>query len=208
MRPSARIWGRALLVLAIWLLPTVLTRAAAPDPPTIIAPAGQLLVAAPGIGDPRFDHTVIFLIQHDQHGAMGIVINRPLGTEKVSDLLDALGASGAGATGSVRLFAGGPVEPEIGFVLHSTDYHDPRTRVIAHRFAVTTDTDILKAIGADKGPKQRLIAFGYAGWGPGQLENELEHNDWYIAPASAELLFQINRNEVWQRAYDARRLRL
>jgi putative transcriptional regulator len=204
MRRAARIWGRAFLVLALWLPPVALGRAA----PATGSLAGQLLVAAPGIGDPRFDGTVIFLVHHDKSGAMGIVINHPVGEESLADLLEALGASGKGVKGSVRLFAGGPVQPEIGFVLHGTDYHDARTQMVGHDFGVTSDTAILRAIAAGKGPKQHLVAFGYAGWGPGQLERELDHNDWYIAPASPALLFDADRDSVWQRAYDSRRLQL
>jgi putative transcriptional regulator len=139
---------------------------------------------------------------------MGIVINRPIGEEKLSDLLAAMGASGTGVAGNVRLFAGGPLEPDLGFVLHSPDYHDARTLRLEPRVAMTSDGEILRAIAAGKGPKQRLIAFGYAGWGPGQLEKELDHNDWYLAPADPDLLFDADRDDVWQRAYDKRLLKL
>jgi putative transcriptional regulator len=205
MSKTGWICGRVLLLFVVSLMPTTLLRAAPPQQASL---TGQLLVSAPGIGDPRFEHTVIFVVQHDAQGTIGIVINRPVGTEKMSDLLDALGADGTGVTGSVRLFAGGPVQPEVGFVLHGTDYRDPRTRVIAHRFAVTSDIAVLRAIARGSGPKRRLVAFGYAGWGPGQLENEIEHNDWFIVPASVALLFEIDRDSVWQRAYDERRLQL
>jgi putative transcriptional regulator len=198
-----------LLVFAIWLGPAMLTRAAPKDGAKDAAGlTGELLVAAPGIGDPRFDGTVIYLIHHDKDGAFGIAINRPAGEQKLSDLLEALGKDGKGVSGSARIFAGGPVQPEIGFVLHTTDYKDDSTIGVDSRFAVTSDAKILRAIGAGKGPKKSLIVFGYSGWGPGQLEDEMSHNDWYVTPADATLLFDDDRDTLWQKAYDKRTLRL
>lgn len=204
----ARIVGRALFVLAIWLAPVGLIDAVAAEPAAPDTLVGKLLVAAPGIGDPRFDGTVIFLIRHDKTGAMGIVINRPLGEETIADLLEALGADGHGVSGRIQLFSGGPVQPQFGFVLHSRDYHDAKTEAVDHDVAVTSDTEILRAIAQGKGPRQRLVAFGYAGWGAGQLERELERNDWYVVPADPGLLFEVDRDSVWQRAYERRRLPL
>ncbi|HEX4112959.1 MAG TPA: YqgE/AlgH family protein [Stellaceae bacterium] len=197
-----------LLVLALWLAPVALTRAAPDASDAAESLAGQLIVAAPGIGDPRFDGAVILIIHHDKDGAFGIAINRPIGTRPLAELLEALGQDGKGVTGTARIFAGGPVDPEIGFVIHTPDYHDERTLAIGGDFAVTSDTKILRAMAAGKGPKQRLVAFGYAGWGPGQLEDEMNHNDWYATPADAALLFDADRDSVWQRAYDKRTMRL
>jgi putative transcriptional regulator len=198
-----------LAALVIWLAPAMLTRAAPEAGPADAAGlTGQLLVAAPGIGDPRFDGAVIYLIHHDKDGAFGIAINRPAGEHKLADLLEALGKDGNGVSGSARIFAGGPVQPEIGFVLHTTDYKDDSTIGVDARFAVTSDAKILRAIGAGKGPKKSLIVFGYSGWGPGQLEDEMSRNDWYVTPADAALLFDDDRDAVWQNAYDKRTLRL
>jgi putative transcriptional regulator len=201
---KAALW----LALVVWLVPALLGQAAPPDAIATANLTGQLLVAAPGIGDPRFDGAVIYLIHHDKNGAFGVAINRPVGKHKLSELLDALGQPSKGVNGEVRIFAGGPVQPEIGIVLHTTDYHSDRTVAVDTRFAITSDSQILRAIASGKGPKKSLIAFGYAGWGPGQLEDEMSHNDWYVAPADATLLFDDDRDTVWQKAYDRRTMRL
>jgi putative transcriptional regulator len=205
-RMRALLW--MLLALALALAPVALTRAALDTGNGAESLAGQLIVAAPGIGDPRFDGTVILIIHHNKDGAFGIAINRPIGTRPLAELLEALGQNGKGVTGTARIFAGGPVEPDIGFVIHSADYHDERTLAIGSDFAVTSDTKILRAMAGGKGPKHSLVAFGYAGWGPGQLEDEMNHNDWYVTPADAALLFDEDRDSVWQRAYDKRTMRL
>jgi putative transcriptional regulator len=201
---KAALW----VALVVWLAPALLSHAAPPEGTATANLTGQLLVAAPGIGDPRFDGTVIYLIHHDKNGAFGVAINRPVGKHKLSELLDALGQPSKGVNGEVRIFAGGPVQPEIGIVLHTADYHSDRTVAVDARFAITSDSQILRAIASGKGPKKSLIAFGYAGWGPGQLEDEISHNDWYVAPADAALLFDDDRDTVWQRAYDRRTMRL
>jgi putative transcriptional regulator len=201
--------ARWLLVMAaLWLAPTALLRAAPDAGDTADSLAGQLIVAAPGIGDPRFDGAVIFIIHHDKNGAFGIAINRPIQSRSFADLLEALGQNGKGVAGTARIVAGGPVQPDIGFVIHTPDYHDDRTLPVGADFAVTSDTKILRAIAAGSGPKQSLIAFGYAGWGPGQLEDEMSHNDWYATQADSALLFDDDRDSVWQRAYDKRTMRL
>jgi putative transcriptional regulator len=201
---KAALW----VALVVWLVPALLSQAAPPEGTATANLTGQLLVAAPGIGDPRFDGAVIYLIHHDKNGAFGVAINRPVGKHKLSELLDALGQPSKGVNGEVRIFAGGPVQPEIGIVLHTADYHSDRTVAVDARFAITSDSQILRAIASGKGPKKSLIAFGYAGWGPGQLEDEISHNDWYVAPADAALLFDDDRDTVWQRAYDRRTMRL
>jgi putative transcriptional regulator len=166
--------------------------------------AGQLLVSSPTIGDAHFDHTVILLVQHDQKGALGIAINLPLEERPLASLLEKLGAKDVKATGSVRIFSGGPVQPDIGFVIHSSDYHQPETVAIDGRIAMTSSRRILQDIGNDKGPEKYLVAFGYAGWGPGQLEAELERRVWFTAPGNSKLIFDEDRNKVWEVAYSHR----
>jgi putative transcriptional regulator len=118
------------VVVAAILLPASLFNAGllppeeAPKHPSL---AGQLLVASPGMGDPRFYHTVILVVRHDRNGALGIIINRPVGDHSLASLLEAVGEKDTGVVGSVRIFVGGPVQPEIAFVLHSADYHRPET---------------------------------------------------------------------------------
>jgi putative transcriptional regulator len=162
--------------------------------------AGQLLIASPSMGDPRFYQTVVVLVRHDQTGAMGIVINRPLRERPLADILAALGEDAHGAEGSLRIFAGGPVQPELGFVLHSADYFRTGTMRIDGHLALTASREILRDIAGQQGPRQSLVAFGYAGWGPGQLEGELEQRVWFTAPADVKLVFEENRERLWESA--------
>jgi putative transcriptional regulator len=161
---------------------------------------GQLLIASPDMDDPRFTQVVILMIRHDASGALGIVINRPAGELTNADLLQAIGEKGAPVPGKVRIFAGGPVEVTAGFVLHSTDYHRPETQNIDARIAVTASPEVLRDIAEAKGPKKSLIAFGYAGWGPGQLESELMEHVWFTAAADPALVFDDERGLVWKDA--------
>src|ERR1700757_854718 len=142
--------------------------------------AGQLLIAAPAICDPRFAHSVILVIRHDKAGAFGIVINRPVGERSITSLLEATGDSDPAATGNVQVFAGGPVQPELGFVVHSAEYHREETVDVDGRVAMTSSRQILRDMGHNQGPEKSLCAFGYAGWGPAQLEGEVARHDWFI----------------------------
>jgi putative transcriptional regulator len=169
---------------------------------------GQLLVASPAMGDPRFARTVILMIRHDKDGAFGIVVNRPVGERPLATLLETLGEKDTAATGQVRIFAGGPVQPDIGFVVHSTDYQGPTTVDVNARVAMTSSREILRDIGNDKGPRKSLIAFGYAGWAPGQLEGELARRDWVVAPGESKLIFDEDRDKVWDAAFAQRTLDL
>jgi len=195
------------LVLLI-LPPTFLWAAlpksdAAPDGGSL---AGQLLIASPEIGDPRFDHAVILMVRHDKEGAFGIIVNRPIEHRSLDDLLTEMGERDTGIDGSIRVFAGGPVEPGIGFVVHSAEYHRAETLDIDGRVAMTSSREILHDIGHHKGPLKFLVAFGYAGWGPGQLENELAQHGWFTSPEDSQLTFDDNRARVWETAM-ARRAR-
>jgi putative transcriptional regulator len=166
--------------------------------------AGQFLVAAPDMGDPRFSETVILMVKHDETGAFGIVINRPVETRSLASLLKDLGDKSPTAKGDVKIYAGGPVEPQIGFVVHSADYHGAGTIEIDGQVAVTSNAEVLRDMGAGKGPAKTLVAFGYAGWGPGQLENELAQHAWFTEPEDPELLFDPDRATLWKRALDRR----
>jgi len=152
------------------------------------------------MGDPRFFQTVVLMARHDKNGAFGIVINRPMGERPLASLLEALGENDAGVEGNVRIFAGGPVQRDLGFVVHSADYRASGTIAVDGRVAVTANRDVLRDIARKQGPKKSLIAFGYAGWGPGQLEGELAHNVWYTAPADPALVFDDDRDKVWEHA--------
>ena len=194
---------RPLLALAAILLPAAIVHAALQDPagtPGQASLAGRLLIASPVLRDPRFDHTVILLVRHSPGGALGIVLNRPLGERPLASLLEAIGERNSGVTGNLRIFSGGPVQPEIGFVIHSADYHGPETVDIDGRIAMTSSREILRAIVDKHGPQKILVAFGYAGWGAGQLEAELAQRAWFTAPQDSKLIFDEDRDKVWDDA--------
>ena len=200
-------WLERLSVIVACVLPATLVEAALEAPPQVPAPpslAGQLLIAAPSMGDPRFFQTVVLMARHDKNGAFGIVINRPMGERPLASLLEALGENDAGVEGNVRIFAGGPVQRDLGFVVHSADYHRPGTVDIDGHVAVTSNRDILRDIAHRQGPKKSLIAFGYAGWGPGQLEGELALRAWFTAAEDARLIFDEDRDKVWDEAMKRR----
>ena len=167
---------------------------------------GQLLIAAPTIGDPRFAHTVILMVRHDKEGALGVVINRPVGERSIAALLEATGHDDADVAGIVRVFAGGPVQPELGFVVHSAEYRRAETVDIDGRVAMTASRQVLIDIGHNQGPEKSLFALGYAGWGPGQLEGELARHNWFTTPEEPKLVFDDGRDNLWEDAM-ARRTR-
>jgi putative transcriptional regulator len=200
-RLSRRLFALAALMVAAIApatpLDTALTRS---EPSKAASLAGQLLVATPEMGDPRFAQTVILMVRHDPNGAFGIVINRPLGDGLLADLLRAIGEKDADATERIRIFAGGPVQPELCFVVHSADYRGLATMDIDGRIAVTGTPDILRDIAKKRGPQKSLVALGYAGWGPGQLEGELARNAWYAVPQDSALVFDDDRDKLWEHA--------
>ena len=185
--------------------------AAAPDAPAApatISLAGQLLVASPEMSDPRFAHTVILLVHHDERGAFGIVLNRPVEERPFSEILKALGDKDTDVHGTVRIFAGGPVQPELGFVIHSAEYHRAETISVTGALSLTSTADILRDMAHGRGPAKALVAFGYAGWGPGQLENEIDHRGWFTAPADPALVFDDDRAKLWDIAMAHRTINL
>lgn len=170
--------------------------------------AGQLLVARDELRDPRFIRSVIYVVHHDATGAMGLIINRPIGDALLSELLEQAGLEGTGVKGKIRVHFGGPVEPTQGFVLHTADYKIEGTEVVEDGIAVTASSDILQAIGTGTGPRQSLFALGYAGWAPGQLEAEIKAGAWEIVPADKALIFDENADTKWERAMARRTIRL
>jgi putative transcriptional regulator len=198
---------RLSLIVAAFVLQTALPRAELPGPneaPARPSLAGQLLVAAPSMADPHFERTVILLVQHGPGGAVGIVINEPIGEQPLGSVLKALGQKADDVTGSVRVFSGGPVQPEVGFVVHSPEYRRPETVAITDRLSITSSVAILQDIGDKRGPAKVLIAFGYAGWGPDQLEHEIEEGGWGFAEADPTLVFDEDRDNVWEIAWTRR----
>jgi putative transcriptional regulator len=159
---------------------------------------GQLLIAMPGMGDLRFDRSVIFLCAHSADGAMGLIVNKPAPDLNFADLLAQLKIPASVDLADSRVHFGGPVEHGRGFVLHSAEYsvHESSLEVTPD-FAMTATVDILQDMARGAGPRRSLLALGYAGWGPGQLEGEIQANGWLIAPADAELVFGLRDSEKW-----------
>ncbi|MFQ5913082.1 MAG: YqgE/AlgH family protein [Nitrospinota bacterium] len=168
--------------------------------------AGELLVAAPRMRDPRFRKAVILLVRHDRSGAFGLVVNRVLRTVKVALLLERLGLKTPDDAGEIVVHYGGPVEPQRGFVLHSTELQLPNAHKVNDDIALSSHVAVLRAIALGKGPRRTIFAVGYAGWGPGQLEGEMRRGDWFTAPADIDILFDVKQDTKWTRAM-ARRFR-
>jgi putative transcriptional regulator len=158
---------------------------------------GQLLLALPGIGDPRFERTVIYMCQHSADSAMGLVINRAMPRLHLGDLLEQLKIPVEGPVAKKPVLAGGPVETGRGFVLHTADYQQDSTLQISEDVSLTATVDILKQIAGSKGPERALVALGYAGWGPGQLDTELTRHGWLTAPASMKVIFDTPLDQKW-----------
>jgi putative transcriptional regulator len=164
--------------------------------------AGQLLVAMPQMQDERFQRTVIYLCAHGDDGAMGLVVNKLMNDPPVtvSTLMSKLGITTEGLKTDARVHRGGPVEEGRGFVLHSADYTEECTLVVGNNLALTATLDILRAIGRGEGPQKSLLALGYAGWGPGQLDGEIQANGWLHVDADESLVFDPNLQDKWQQA--------
>ncbi|MEM6901960.1 MAG: YqgE/AlgH family protein [Pseudomonadota bacterium] len=162
--------------------------------------AGQFLIAMPNMGDPRFAKTVIYLCAHDDEGAMGLVINKTLDSLRFPDILAQLNIESTIHVQHVPVYAGGPVESGRGFLLHSSEYEVDSTIQVDGRIALTATTDALQALAENQGPQHSLFALGYAGWGAGQLDMEIQDNGWLTAPATPDLVFDPQNETIWDRA--------
>ncbi len=160
---------------------------------------GSLLVAMPGMGDDRFARTVIFLCAHSADGAMGLVVNKVLDELTLPTLLRQLDVE-PGAAEDEPIHYGGPVETSRGFVLHSADYVRDSTLVINERVALTATVEVLRAIARGDGPERRVLALGYAGWGAGQLDAEIQANGWLSVPADDDIVFGGDNALKWEQA--------
>lgn len=155
----------------------------------------------PGMGDARFENAVVYICAHSEEGAMGLIVNRQADTLMFSDLLDQLDIAPGPGSKDVAIYVGGPVETGRGFVLHSPDYiSEGSTMQVDARFAMTGTRDILRDIAGGGGPTDKLLCLGYAGWGPGQLEDEISQNGWLTAAASTELVFAKADAVKWEAA--------
>ncbi|WP_421884084.1 YqgE/AlgH family protein [Pacificispira sp.] len=161
---------------------------------------GQFLVAMPSMTDPRFQRTVIYLCVHNAEGAMGLVVNRLVDSLTFDELLEQLNIGRPRGGDEIRVHFGGPVESGRGFVLHSTEYMREGTVVMDNGIGLTATVDILRDIAGGTGPRDSLLALGYAGWGPGQLDGEIQENAWLTVPADADLLFDAELDDKWDRA--------
>lgn len=157
---------------------------------------GQFLLAMPGMGDPRFDHAVVAMCAHDSQGALGIGIGTEIRGLGFHDLLGQLKID-AGQCPNRAVSMGGPVEPGRGFVVHSRDWDGQDTIDVAGRWALSGTLDVLRAIAAGKGPRQWLVALGYAGWGEGQLDDEMTRHGWLTVGADPALIFDVPAAERW-----------
>ncbi|MEL7301049.1 MAG: YqgE/AlgH family protein [Pseudomonadota bacterium] len=159
---------------------------------------GQLLIAMPGMSDPRFDRAVIFMCAHSDEGAMGLIVNKPAEDVRFADLLEQLEITGTDKSRDIRVLFGGPVEHGRGFVLHSPDYvANESTLQVDGTVGMTATLDILEDIARGEGPEASVLALGYAGWGPGQIEGEIAANGWLTCPATADFVFGEDHGGKW-----------
>ncbi|KIN62107.1 putative transcriptional regulator [Sulfitobacter noctilucicola] len=162
---------------------------------------GKLLIAMPGMGDPRFAHSVIFIISHSDEGTMGLIVNKPAEGVSLTDVLDQLSRDGTPLSRNLGVHVGGPVETGRGFVLHSDEYRSAlHTLSVEGGFAMTATLDVLEDIAQGEGPEKALLMLGYAGWGPGQVEAEIAENGWLTGEASLETVFDLPDAEKWEAA--------
>ena len=162
--------------------------------------SGQLLIAMPGMTDPRFEKSVIYMCAHNSDGAMGLLINRPINSLTFPELLEQLKIDHFGHQEPIRVLFGGPVEQARGFVLHSRDYIQDASLVVDENIILTATIDILRAIAEGTGPSNCLLALGYAGWGAGQLDYEIKNNGWLSVGADEDLIFGSDLDEKWEKA--------
>ena len=162
--------------------------------------SGQMLIAMPGMTDPRFEKAVIYICAHNEDGAMGLVVNRPIESMTFPEMLKQLDIEPSEPENVIRVLLGGPVDQARGFVLHSPDYLQDASMVVDDDVALTATIDILRAIADGAGPRNRLLALGYAGWGPGQLDSEILHNGWLNVSADDDLVFGEDLDAKWERA--------
>ncbi|HUC48436.1 MAG TPA: YqgE/AlgH family protein [Xanthobacteraceae bacterium] len=192
-------WHWALGAMALVVSATALHAAlptTSPDTSGRTSTEGELLIASPELSAP-FDHAVVLMAQHNRDGAIGIVINHPAGPRPIAEVLTAMGADAGGVANDVMLFLGGPVDPAIAFVLHTTDYRKPDTIALDDRIAISDAAEVLRDIGLGKGPQKSLLAFGYAGWAPSQLDDEIKAGAWTAVPENPALVFDDDRSKVW-----------
>ncbi len=170
--------------------------------------AGKILVSSEAMGDPRFDRTIIYMIEHDASGAMGLVVNVRIADVPLAELLPRLGLEDKDTPGQIGVFYGGPVAPGRTFVLHSTEVLPEGSIRVDSAVALTTHLEVLRTIARGEGPRHSLLVLGYAGWAPGQLEGELARGAWFVIPGDTALIFADDPAQSWARAIARRSLDL
>ena len=163
---------------------------------------GQLLIAMPGMQDERFYKSVIYKCAHTEEGAMGLVINHIIKGLSFPDLAEQLGIDEVSSDMTVPIHFGGPVEAGRGFVLHSDEFKQGATLEVDTGISLTSTIDVLRAIAGGRGPRRSILALGYAGWGPGQLDDEIRANGWLQAPADTNLIFDMDYSTKWKRSIE------
>jgi len=165
---------------------------------------GKLLIAMPGMGDPRFEKAVIFMCAHSEDGALGLIINRPAPELEFSALLEQLEIDSGPVKRDIRVHLGGPVEHGRGFVLHSDDYSSENSTLnVSEGFGMTATLDVLEELARGDGPALALLALGYSGWGPGQLESEILSNGWLTCDAPTNIVFGTDDADKWTAALES-----
>lgn len=171
----------------------------APSDASALDLTGKILIAMPGMSDPRFEHSIVFMCAHSGEGAMGLIINKPAPEVALRDVLDQLDITPDDEIARQPVHFGGPVEMARGFVLHSEDYTSRlQTLSVGDAFGMSATVDILEDIATGQGPREALVMLGYSGWGPGQLEGEISQNGWLTCEATPELVFGTQDCEKWQ----------
>lgn len=163
---------------------------------------GQLLIAMPGMQDERFYKSVIYICAHTEDGAMGLVINQIIKGISFPGLIEQLGIDEVSNDSTVPIHFGGPVEAGRGFVLHSDEFQQDATLEVDSGISLTSTMDVLKAIARGRGPRRSILALGYAGWGPGQLDDEIRANGWLQIPGDTNLIFDLDHTTKWKRAIE------
>jgi putative transcriptional regulator len=163
--------------------------------------AGKLLIAMPDMSDPRFAKTVVYMCAHSDEGGMGLIVNKPQKQVKFAKLLDQMSIPASPHMREIQVHFGGPVENQRGFVLHSNDYvSDTGTLHVDDSTCMTATVEVLEDIAKGEGPATSMLALGYAGWGPGQLEYEIGQNGWLTCPPSDEIIFGADNGSKWTAA--------
>lgn len=158
----------------------------------------HLLIAMPHLADEPFNKAVIYMCEHSPQGAMGLIVNRPMDSTKIALVLNALGLDGDGPPDQFSdIYYGGPVQPGLGFVLHSTEYEQASSNRLSSDIALSTSREILEDIQQGNGPDQFRFSLGYAGWGAGQIERELANGDWLVMEATLEFVFNKPDDLKW-----------